>query len=225
MTSTARLRACALALFAAPALTLAAHLVQSTPGQHDTASELAAVAAHAASYQVASGLGFLSLVLFLPGFLAMAQPLWEDRPRWALTGLSMSVLGLLALISLMGAGPVSLAMAQAPDRAAMVALTDDYESSVMYGVWVLLMVVGYSLGPVVLAFGLWRSGFSWTAPALFGAGLVVTMLDAGRWPLAAGFALTWLGAAVVAVRLWADTAPSPALGAAAERQGRAAWSG
>jgi hypothetical protein len=220
MTSTARPRACALALAVAPALTLAAHLVQATPSQHDTASELASIAAHPGSYQVASALGFLALVLVLPGLLAMAGPLWGSRPRWATTGLSMSVVGLLALVSLMGAGPVSLAMAQAPDRDAMVALTDRYESTVLYGVWVLLMVIGYSLGPVVLAIGLWRAGFSWTVPALFAGGLVVTMLDAGRWPLAAGFALTWLGACVVAARLW--TGVPEAVG---EPQGLAVWSG
>jgi hypothetical protein len=220
MTSHTRVRACALALAVAPALTLAAHLVQATPAQHDTASELASIGAHPASYQLATGLGFVALVLLLPGFLGMARPLWVSRPRWALTGLSMSVLGLLALVALMGAGPVSLAMAQAPDREAMVALTDRYESSVLYGVWVLLMVVGYSLGPVVLALGLWRAGFSWTAPALFVAGLLVTMLDAGRWPLAAGFTLTWLGACVVAARLW-TVVPDPV----SEPQGLAVWSG
>jgi hypothetical protein len=233
MTNTARLRACALALAVAPALTLAAHLVQATPAQHDTASELASIGAHPGSYQVASALGFLALVLLLPGLLAMTRPLWESRPRWALTGLSMSVLGLLALVSLMGAGPVSLAMAQAPDRDAMVVLTDRYESTTLYGAWVLLMVIGYSLGPVVLAFALWRSGFSWTVPACFVAGLVLTMLDAGRWPLAAGFALTWLGACFVAARLWAtatvesstQTSLHPTPEDAGEPQERAAWSG
>jgi hypothetical protein len=204
MATTTRLRACALALAAAPALTLAAHLVQSTPARHDTASELASIAAHPVRYQVASLLGFAALVLWLPGLLAMARPLWERRPRWATTGLWMSVPGLFALVSLMGAGPVSLAMAQAPDRHAMVALTDRYESTALYGAWVLTMVVGYSLGPVVLALGLWRAGFSRAVPALFAAGLVLTMLDAGRWPLAAAFALTWLGACLVAGRLWVE---------------------
>jgi hypothetical protein len=220
MTTATRLRAGALALAAAPGLTLAAHLVQATPARHDTATELASIAAHPGSYQVASALGFLALVLFVPGLLAMARPLWRTRPRWALTGLSMAVPGLLALVSLMGAGPVSLAMAQAPDRDAMVTLTDRYESSVLYGMWVLLMVVGYSLGPVVLATGLWRSGFTWWVPALFLSGLVVMMLDPGRWPLAASVSLTWLGACVVAVRLWA-TEPETA----SEPQGLAVWSG
>ena len=204
MTNPAPLRACALALAAAPALTLAAHLVQSTPARHDTASELASLAAHPGSYQVASALGFVALVLWLPGLLAMAGPLWGSRSRWAGAGLWMSVPGLFALASLMGAGPVSLAMAQATDRDAMVAVTDRYESTALYGVWVLTMVVGYSLGPVVLALGLWRAGFGWAVPALFAAGLVLTMLDAGRWPLAAAFASTWLGACLVAARLWSE---------------------
>ena len=69
--------------------------------------------------------------------------------------------GLVALISLMGSGPVSLAMAQAPERAAMIRVTDAYESAPLTVVWMLVMVVGFSLGPVVLGFGLWRSGFPW----------------------------------------------------------------
>lgn len=223
MSPTSRLRASALALFLAPGLTLAAHLVQATPAQHDTASELSAIAAHPGRYQLASVLGFLSLALFLPGLEAMARPLWSARPRWALTGLSMSVLGLLALTALTGAGPVSLAMAQSGDRALMVAATDRYESSVLFGVWVLLMVAGYSLGPIVLALGLWRAGFGWAPAAFLVSGLVMTVLDAGRWPLAAGFALTWVGAAVVAARLWGEATPVAA--SAEARQGRAAWSG
>ena len=104
------------------------------------------------------------MVLFVPAFLAMAAPLWERRPRVAAVGLTMSVTGLFALVSLMGSGPVSLAMSGATDRAVMVEATDRYESSWLVLVWVLLMVVGYSLGPVVLGFGLWRSGFPVAVP-------------------------------------------------------------
>jgi hypothetical protein len=66
----------------------------------------------------------------------------------------------------------------------------------------LLMVIGFSLGPVLLGFALWRAGFTWAVPALLLAGLVVQMMDAGRWPLALGYALTAAGMAAVAATLW-----------------------
>jgi hypothetical protein len=208
----------AVALVAAPALTLAAHLAQATPGRHDTASELASIAAHPGRYQVSELLGFLAMVLFVPAFLAMAAPLWERRPRVAAVGLTMSVTGLFALVSLMGSGPVSLAMSGATDRAVMVEATDRYESSWLVLVWVLLMVVGYSLGPVVLGCGLWRSGFPVAVPLLLGGGVVLAVADAGRWPLAAGFALTLAGMSLFAVRVWPRTRVPDAAG---ERQGLA----
>jgi hypothetical protein len=212
-----RTRAGAVALVAAPALTLAAHLVQATPVRHDTASELASIAAHPGRYQLSGLLGFVSLVLLVPALLTMASPLWERRPRVALVGLSMSITGLLALVSLMGSGPVSLAMTRAArgDRTVMVALTDRYESSWLVLVWVLLMIVGYSLGPVVLGVGLWRSGFSGLVPLLLVGGVVLAVLDAGRWPLAAGFAMTCAAMTLVAVQIWPG---APADDVAGERQ-------
>jgi len=139
------------------------------------------------------------MVLYVPALIMLARPVARRHPRVAAVGLAMSMIGLVALISLMGSGPVSLAMAQAPDREAMVAVTDAYESAPLTVVWMLVMVLGFSLGPVVLGFGLWRSGFPWAVPALLLAGLVAQVLDAGRWPLAAGYALTASGMALVAV--------------------------
>jgi hypothetical protein len=54
----------------------------------------------------------------------MARPIWARRPRLALTGVSMSLAGLLALVALTGSGPVSPAMtrAGAGSRASMVAV-------------------------------------------------------------------------------------------------------
>jgi hypothetical protein len=49
------------------------------------------------------------------------------------------------------------------------------------------------------------SGLPLAVPLLLLGGLVLAVLDAGRWPLAAGFALTASGMAVVAVRTWPRT--------------------
>jgi hypothetical protein len=205
-----RRRGCALALLVAPGLMLAGDLTQATPARHDTASELASIAAAPGRAELASLLGFLGLVLMVPAFLGLARPLWAARPRLTLIGVSTSIAGLLGLVSLMGSGPVTVAMTSAgADRAEMVALTDRYESSALVGLWVGLMILGYSLGPIVLGVGLWRTGWPWLVPAALGAGLVLAMADAGRWPLAAGFACTWLGMAVVGLHLWRDRGLAP----------------
>lgn len=192
-------RATRTALVAAPVLVLAASLTQASPAAHDTASELASIAAAPVRYQVAGALGWVAMLLYVPALVALARPVSRTHPRVAAVGLGMSMTGLVALVSLMGSGPVSLAMAQAPERAAMVRVTDAYESSPLTIAWMLVMVVGFSLGPVVLGLGLWRSGFPGAVPVLLVAGVVVQMADAGRWPLALGYALTAAGLVVVAV--------------------------
>jgi hypothetical protein len=187
---------------AAPVLVLVADLVQPSPAGHDTASELASIAADPGRYQLSAAVGWCAMLLYVPALLTLARPARRTCPRLAGTGLVLAVAGLIALVSLMGSGPVSLAMAQAPDRAAMVQVTDAYESAPLTLAWMLLMVIGFSLGPVLLGFALWRSGFSLAVPALLLAGIVVQMMDAGRWPLALGYALTAAGMAVVAATLW-----------------------
>src|SRR6476660_34243 len=130
-------------LLVAPGLTLAAHLTQYTPQHHDTSSELASIAAHQWRYGISGVLGFVAAVLMVTALHALASPLWERRPRLAAVGMALSIGGRLALVSLMGSGPVSLAMVRGGDRAERVALTDRYESLPIVSAWVLLMILGY----------------------------------------------------------------------------------
>lgn len=212
MSETLRRRGCAVALVAAPGLTLTASLIQASPSAHDTASELASLAAHPGRAELATGVGFVALVLMVPALLGLARPLWARRPRIAMTGLCLGVPGTMGLVALMGSAPVSLAMVDAgADRGQMVALTDRYETSVLVGVWAILMVVGFTLGPIVLGVGLWRSGWSWLIPVALVVGLVLMIADVGRWPLAAGYACTWLGCAVAGTGLWRSGAEGAAL--------------
>lgn len=189
-----------LALVAAPLLLLAGQLVQVPPTAHDTASELASIAEHTGRYQLAGFIGFVACVLFVPAFATMAASLRTSHPRWAGTGLALSVTGLMALVSLMGSGPVSQALAQAPDRAAAIAVTDVYEGLPLTSLWMLLMLLGFVLGPVVLGVGLWRGGSSGLIPTLLAAGVLVQMADLGHWPLAAGYAISAAGFALAARR-------------------------
>lgn len=200
-----RLRAGAAALVAAPGLMLAGHLTQLTPEKHDTASELAAIAGAPSRADAALVIGFLGLLCYIPAFLAMASPLRGRRTGWI--GLTMSISGLLALVALMGSGPVTNAMvAASADRSEMIALTNRYESSPVVTFWVILMLVGWTLGPLVMGIGLWRAGWSIGIPLALFAGIALTMADAGRWPLALAFCLTWLGMALVAKGLWVGAA-------------------
>lgn len=182
-----------LSLVAAPLLMLAAQLVQASPAAHDTAAELSSIAGNAGRYQLAGLIGFVACVLFVPALLTMAAPLRRQRPLWGALGLGLSLTGLLALVSLMGSGPVSLALAEAPDRAAAIDVVDAYEGLPLPMLWMLLMLVGFVLGPVVLGIGLWRVGASWVVPALLVAGVVVQMADLGRWPLTLGYLLSAAG--------------------------------
>jgi hypothetical protein len=201
------------ALVAAPLLVLAAHLTQASPEAHDTASELSAIAAATGRYQLAGLLGFVACVLFVPAFLAMGDLLRPHRRRLAATGLALSVTGVVALTALQGSGPPAQALAESSDRAAAIAVTDAYEGLALTNLWVLLMLLGFVLGPVVLGVGLWRAGASPLVPGLLLAGLLVQMADLGRWPLALGFLLTAAGLGLCATPLGRpshDPAPADA---------------
>jgi hypothetical protein len=209
-----RRRGGALALIVAPGLTLAADLAQASPSGHDTRSELTSIAAQPGAATLSAGLGFLALVLMVPAYLAMARPLWESHPRAALMGTSLSITGVLGLVALMGSAPVTVAMVQGgADRAEMVALTDRYESSVLVGVWVGLMLLGSVVGPLVLGVTLWRSGWSVVVPGALALGVALMVADAGRWPLAAGYACTWVGLATVGLGLLRGAGTATALDA------------
>ena len=214
MTARTRNRLCALALLIAPGLMLAGHLLQATPAQHDTASELAAIAAHTGRADASAAVGFAGLLLYLPGIMGVARPLVDRGGRLAATARAMSIAGLLALVALIGSSPVTSAMvAPTADRQQMIALTDRYESAPLVGAWVALMVLGWSLGLVLLGVALWRGGWTIAIPLALAAGLALMVADAGRWPLAAGFACTWVGMGLAAHRLATtdtDVAPDPA---------------
>lgn len=199
------------ALVVAPLLMLAAQLVQVSPAAHDTASELSSIAGNSGRYQLSGLVGFVACVLFVPAFLTMAAPLRQHRPRWAAIGLGLSLTGLMALVSLMGSGPVSQALAEAPNRGAAIVVVDVFEGLPLPTLWMVLMLVGFVLGPVVLGVGLWRVGASWLVPGLLVAGLIVQMADLGRWPLAAGYALSAAGFALAARPLTPRARPAEAL--------------
>jgi hypothetical protein len=198
-----RTKVCGLAMFVAPGLMLAGHLVQSTPARHDTASELSSIAAHTGRADASVALGFLGLLVSVPALFGLARPLLDRGSRLAVVGLGLGVAGLLSLVALMGSSPVTAAMVSpVADRAQMVGLTDRYESAPIVTVWVVLMVLGWSLAPVVLGFALWRrAGRGLMVPVALSAGLGLAVADAGRWPLAAGFACTWVGMGIAGWRL------------------------
>ena len=82
-----------LALALAPTLVLVASLVQASPAAHDTASELASIAAAPLRYQVSAAIGFCATLLFVPGLLALAAPVRRTRPVLGAVGLGLSLTG------------------------------------------------------------------------------------------------------------------------------------
>lgn len=194
------------ALVGAPLLLLVAGLVQVAPTAHDTASELESIAANAGRYQASAFLGFFALLLFLPALSTLASGVRPSRPRWASVGLALSVTGALALVSLMGSGPFSQALALDADRPVAVRVTDVYEGLPLTSMWMLLMLLGFILGPIVLGLGLWRAGHTWWVPALLVAGTALQMADAGRALLALGYLVTAIGFIVAAWSMASGTA-------------------
>ena len=188
-------------LVTAPVLMLAATLVQVPPPTHDTAAELSSIAGHVGRYELSAALGFLSLLLYLPALSTLATGARRARPRLVAVGLALSVTGVMALTSLMGSGPMSQALATDTDRAVAVRITDAYESLPLPTAWMVLMLLGFVLGPLLLGLALGRAGHTWWVLGLLVAGVVVQMADAGRWAMALGYLLTAAGFAVAAVSL------------------------
>lgn len=207
-----RTRLCALAMLVAPGLMLAGHLAQWTPAQHDTAAELASLAAHTGRADASVAIGFLGLLASVPALFGLARPLLDRGSRLGVLVLGLAIAGVLSLVALMGSSPVTSAMvAASADRAQMVALTDRYESAPIVGVWVGLMLLGWSLAPVVLGFLAWRTaGRVLLVPVALSGGLALAVADAGRWPLAAGFVCTWVGMGLAGWQLLRELRTPPA---------------
>lgn len=195
-------------LFIGPGLLLAAHLVQLTPSAHDTASELASLDAADARALWSTVVGFAGVIVTVAGLVALGRRLQPSR--LATVGTAMSVVGGFALTALLGSSPlmISVATSEGPQDL-LVRIADGSESSWVTGVWVGLMLLGWTLGPVVLAVSLWRAGGSWVPLVLLVLGVVLMVLDLGRWELAAAFAATWSGLAYAAWTTPGQPAPLP----------------
>jgi hypothetical protein len=201
--STARLRIAAAAAALAVLGILTQVLTEPAGGESSTARALAAAGAHQGAWFAADWaeiLGYTAAALAV----ATVTGLVRGRGGWLtatggwLTTASFLVLGLNALSLAEGV------LAAQPDRAAMVRAEDAISASGALTP-LLLLAFGSLLGPVLLAFGLWRSGrIGWWLPALSVAGAVLFVVSgaaegsrvaalAGQLPLCAQLAvLGWL---------------------------------
>ncbi|HVE99010.1 MAG TPA: hypothetical protein VNA12_07505 [Mycobacteriales bacterium] len=215
--TTLRRRVAGVTLIVAPLLPLAAHVIQPAHAQ-DTASELANQAANNGRYTASTLLGLAFAFLAVPALFGLAHPLRATRPRLANGALALALAGAIATAVFLGTGLVGLAMTDGAvglDAAAKV--QDGYEGTVAFGVLLGLMIIGTSFAPLALLIGLWRAGWSRLLPIAGGASLLLFVADAGKWPLAAGFALTAIAWGAVGVRTmqmsdleWMSSAPSAA---------------
>ena len=164
-------RAAALSLIAAPPLGLAATQVwPDNPA--DPAARLGVIAASSDRYLAGNLITLLVIVLFVPAVLALVRVLRARRTRLSRVGSALAALGIVGWSGTTAISAVELEMAKGGDRAAMVALADRIQSSVVPGVFLVMFLLGLFIALLVLAIGLWRAG---VAPAWVPAAVVVAV--------------------------------------------------
>jgi hypothetical protein len=197
-TATVRRTARACALVTAPLLLLAAHLLQ--PGHAaDTASEVAAQAAHTGAFRLSTVVGLLATVALVPAVSGLTGLV---RDRWSgLVGGALALAGVMGLCFLLGTGAAATVLAD-EGGAQAVALTDALESDPAFGAGVALMLIGWTFGLLVLAVALGRSrAVPWWSAVCLGVAPFVPAVAGGKVPVAVGFLLLLVAFAVAASRL------------------------
>lgn len=193
--STVRRRAAVASLLGAPLLMLAAHLLQPAHGT-STQEEVAAQAAQTAAFNASTAVGLLAMLLLVPAVVTLAGMLGD---RWSgHVGGALALTGAIALTFLLGSG-VGATTIGAHGGEVATALTDRLEENPAYGLAVGLMLLGWTLGLITLAVGLWRARRipSWAAACL-GAAPLVPAVAGGRIGVAVGFLVLLTGFAAAA---------------------------
>jgi hypothetical protein len=133
-------------------------------------------------------IAFVAIVLAVPAVLGLMHMLREREVAMGHVGGGLALVGLLAFSGVVAIEFAVWRMAEAGDRAAMVALLEDIGDSAGIALPVFLVaILGFALGMVALALGLYRARAvqSWMAVCL-ALGAVVLMVEQ--------FAITnWLG--------------------------------
>jgi hypothetical protein len=196
-----RRRTRAACLVASPVLLLASHLLQPSHGA-DTASEVAAQAAHAGAFRASTIVGLLAVMVLVPAVAGLAS-LLGDRTSGAVGG-GLAHAGAIGLCFLLGTGAAATVIATDAGQRA-VALTEALEGDAAFGVAVGVMLLGWTLGLVTLAIATGRARvLPWWAAVCLGVAPVVPAVAGGKAPVALGFIALLVAFATAARRLTAE---------------------
>ena len=166
----------------------------------DEAAQLAVIADNLDAWLVAHLLALVAIVLSVPAVLGLMHMLREREVSLGHVGGGLAMVGLLAYTGAVAIeGFVGWQMGEAGDRGAMVALLTSLNDSAGIAIPFFVMSIGFAVGMMCLAYGLYRARAvqSWMAICLaVGAvGLAIGDATATNWVgiVAAAFLLVGLG--------------------------------
>jgi hypothetical protein len=124
-----------------------------------TRRDLDAIAAHQGIFQVSVLVGLVATVLYLPGFLGLAQACRARSPRLAATAGWLAAFSMTGFMAVRLGQAVELATVQTDGNRADLARAVDHVGATAIGAPILLMFLGGALvGLVLFAVAGWRAG-------------------------------------------------------------------
>ena len=185
----------ALSLFITPLLLLAAALIGPDLGDN-AKDEIAKIADNEEAY-VCSGILFLFAPLVLvPGMLGVIRLMRRRGVTLGQVGAALIMMGALITIAFYGWGAIEYVASteKGLDHGQMAQLFDAAEDSwIGVPVFVPGFILGLTLGSILLAIALWRSGVVpvWSPIALL-LSTVIDFVGDDKWFMAIGFALLFV---------------------------------
>ncbi len=173
-------------MVAAPLVLLVALVIHPDTGTSE-ASIVAAAASEPDAWYTAHLLALVSLVLAIPAVLGLMHMLREREVAFGHVGGGLAMLGLIAFVGIVAVEGFVGWQAATGDRGEMVALLERLYDSTGFVVPFLVMSLGFGIGMLVLAAGLYRARAVQSYFALFIAAASIMLTLGGL------FATEWLG--------------------------------
>lgn len=152
----------------------------------DEAAQLAVIADNLDAWLVAHMFALVAIALSVPAVLGLMHMLREREVSFGHVGGGLAMIGLLAYVGIVAIeGFVGWQMGEVGDRAAMVALLASIYDSAAIVIPFFVMSLGFAVGMVCLAFGLYRARAvqSWMAICLAAGAVLVAIgtMTATNW--------------------------------------------
>jgi hypothetical protein len=179
----------------APLVVLVAFVIHPEANTNE-AAQVAVIADNLDAWFLAHLLALVAIVLSVPAVLGLMHMLREREVALGHVGGGLAMLGLLAYVGIVAIeGFVGWQMGESGDRAAMVALLTSINESAGIAIPFFVMSIGYAVGIMCLAYGLYRARAvqSWMAICL-AAGAVLLAISGAA-------AAMWLGIVAAAFLL------------------------